>query len=150
MHPDNDFIEHRWNRLASEPFSQANLAILIKRAGGADMSDLSDAYISDVVNGQISKDRCIPSYPFSEILSRYKAAVDRGYALKAEDVIVSVWTLLILSDAIRNGSSNWDQEFNIYLDAFLVVRKQLKREECAHIFIRSFGQQNFSSELWKA
>src|SRR5665213_891837 len=119
---DIEFIEQLWNRLTSTPFSAIQLARIVRKAGGVDMSYLSEADIVELINSGFNGDWRIPAFAFSEVLSGYTASCRLGNKLDSQSVVGCVLAILILAEAIRHGHSDWDQEFNIFLDAFLVVR----------------------------
>ena len=55
-------------------------------------------------------------------------------ALCQEEIVGWVFASFVIADAIRHGSSDWEFQFNHFINGFLEVRSDLEMDEAIEIF----------------
>jgi hypothetical protein len=129
------FLDGLWRRLTGDAFSSETLAKQIKHDGGHDMSDLSEATLLQLLDGRFSGDWKEAAFSFSELLAFY-CVPDENRSKK--QTVGWVCASFVISDAIRQGATDWELQFDKLIDGFLAVRNDLEAEEAVYVFQRVF------------
>jgi len=132
---DVEFYRLLWERLAGQEFSVGKLANRLRLDGGVDVENLSHADICDLIEGSYSRSWSEVAFSFSEILATY--SVPSGIQT-GEQIVGWVCASFVIADAIRNDATDWEMEFNKFIDGFMVVRDRLETEESINVFQRVF------------
>lgn len=135
---DYMLIENLWNRLTGEKFVPIDFAKALLRHGGHDMSKLCEADMIQLLEGRFTGDWHKPAFSFSELLAFYSVP-DQGRA--EEEVVGWVFASFVIADAIKQGATDWEMQFNIFLNGFLEVRDRLEIGEATEIFERVFNRK---------
>jgi hypothetical protein len=138
---DADFYQSLWMRLVGEEFSSGKLGDRLRRDGGVDM-DLGDEDLRSLIEGRYTGSWSEVAFSFSELLASY--SVPGGIETPGQ-VVGWVCASFVIADAIRNGATDWEMEFNKFINGFLAVRDRLEIEESIHIFEQVFHHSQFGS-----
>lgn len=134
---ENDiaFLDRLWRRLTGDAFTAQKLAEQLKHVGGHDMTNLSEGELLQLLNGRFSGDWNEPAFSFSELLADYCLPDENR---PKEQTVGWVCASFIISDAIKQGATDWELQFDKLIDGFLAVRDNLETEEAIHVFQRVF------------
>jgi hypothetical protein len=128
-------ISEIWSSLVEDAFSQEKLIGRILIDGGHDMSDLSREDLGALFEGQFSGDWHEPAFAFNELLSFYAA---RGKEINSQQIAGWVWASFIISDAIKHGATQWENQFNSFLKGFVSISERLEIDQSVQILQRVF------------
>jgi hypothetical protein len=132
-------IENLWNRLTGRKFVPQEFAKEVHWHGGHDMSGLSVEDVLQLLEGRFTGDWHKPAFSFSELLAFYSvpnAKLDRSRT--KEEVVGWVFASFVIADAIKQGATEWEMQFNLFMNGFLEVRNELDIYEAIEIFERIF------------
>lgn len=128
-------IEKLWNRLTGTTFVSSDFVKVILRHGGHDMKNLSENDLLQLLEGRFTGDWHKPAFSFSELLAYY--SVPDKNRLK-EEIVGWVFASFVIADAIKQGETDWEMQFNLFMNGFLEVRNDLEFDESVEIFRRVF------------
>jgi hypothetical protein len=134
-HTDVEFYRALWSRLVDDAFTAQKLVARVRRDGGYDLAGMSDRDLLDLIEGRFSGPWDGAAFAFSELLAYYSVP---GQALTGEQVVGWVFASFSVAQAIDNDATDWELQFNLFLDGFLAVRRQLETDESVRIFERVF------------
>ncbi len=131
-----DFLRMLWRRFVGTDFSSEVFLQLVRKSGGQDISDISHDQLNDLLEGRFTGDFAKVRFTFSEMLS--------SGASEASGALIVVWVFAVLMLADAMAAVNWDtsMEFNIFIDGFLKLRKHFTTEEWLFIFSRFLGSEH--------
>jgi hypothetical protein len=128
-------IEKLWNRLTGTKFVPLDFAKLIRRHGGHDMSKLCEEDVLRLLEGEFSGNWHEPAFSFSELLAYYSVPDENR---TKEEIVGWVFASFVIADAIKQGATDWEMQFNLFVNGFLEVRNELDIYEAIEIFERVF------------
>jgi hypothetical protein len=129
------FLDGLWRRLIGDAFTAQKLAEQLKHDGGHDMANLSEGELLQLLNGRFSGDWKEPAFSFSELLAFYSVPDENR---PKKQTVGWVCASFIITDAIKQGATDWELQFDKLIDGFLAVRNDLETEEAVHVFQRVF------------
>jgi hypothetical protein len=132
---DYILVEKLWGRLTGTKFVPLAFAQLIRRHGGHDMSNLRDEDVLQLLVGEFAGNWHDPVFSFSELLAYYSAPDEKR---TNEEIVGWVFASLVIADAIKQGATDWEMEFNKFINCFVEVRSKLETDEAVEIFQRVF------------
>jgi hypothetical protein len=132
---DAVLIEKLWNRLVGKNFIPAEFVKQIRWHGGHDMKNLSEESVLQLFEGRFLGDWHEPAFSFSELLAFYSVP-DKNR--RKEEIVGWVFASFVIADAVRHGATDWEMQFNLFLNGFLEVRGELDMYEATSIFERVF------------
>jgi hypothetical protein len=137
---DIAFLEKLWNRLTGRKFMPQEFVKQVHWHGGVDMSNLSNEDLMHLLEGRFSGDLSGPAFSFSELLAVYSVPnANRDRSRTKEEIVGWAFASFVMADLIKQGATNWEMQFNLFIGGFLEVRKDLEIGESVHIFQRLFG-----------
>lgn len=140
---DIAFLDGLWRRLTGDAFTPQKLAEQLKHDGGHDMSNLSEEDLLQLLDGRFSGDWKEPTFSFSELLAFYCVPdANRSKKQTAGWVCAS----FVVSDAIKQGATDWELQFDKLIDGFLAVRNDLEAKDAVHVFQRVFHLDDESAQ----
>lgn len=141
---DLAFYAQVWARLTAEEFTPEKLAKRVHFDGGYDIAKLSESDLIALIEGRFEGDWSGPGFSFSELLAYYSVP---GAIQAGEQIVGWIFASFVIADAVRADATDWEMEFNNFIDGFLAVRAKLELEESIHVFERVFpGNQRSDTE----
>jgi hypothetical protein len=136
---DLTFIKKLWKRLASTQFVSTEFVKAVRLHGGHDMSNLSHEDLLRLLEGQFAGNWSEPAFSFSELLAYYSVPNEsRDKSRTKEEIVGWVFAAFVIADAIKQGATDWEMQFNLFMNGFLEVRRELEIDEAVEIFQRVF------------
>ena len=132
---DAAFYRQLWVRLMGDEFTAQKLADRIRVDGGVDIENLSTSDVFELIEGRFSGSWSEVAFSFSEILASYSAP---GGIESGEQIVGWVFAAFVIAEAIKEDKTDWEFEFDKFINGFLVVRDKLETEESIYIFQRVF------------
>ena len=132
---DMALISEIWASLVEDDFSKEKLISCILIDGGHDMSDLSKEDLLALFEGQFNGDWYEPAFAFNELLSFYAAC---GKKINSQQIVCWVWASFIISDAIKHGGTQWENQFNSFINGFVTISERLEIDQSVQILQRVF------------
>ena len=133
------FIERLWNRLTGRKFVPHEFAKQIHRDGGIDMENLSTEDLLQLLEGRFAGDWNEPAFSFSELLSYYSVPnANRDWSRTKEQIVGWVFASFVIADVIKHGATNWEMQFDQFINCFVELRSELEIDEAIEIFQRVF------------
>ena len=134
-------IEKLWDRLTGRKFVPEEFAKQVHWHGGHDMSGLSVENVLQLLEGRFSGDWHKPAFSFSELLAFYSVPnAKRDRSRTKEEIVGWVFASFVIADAIKQDATDWEMQFNLFLNGFFEVRSELDIYEAIDIFQRVFNR----------
>jgi len=127
---DNAFLTALWNDLCQDSFALPKLIKQLRIDGN--MSGYSDDAILQLFENRFEKDWSEVAGDFSELLAFY-TAVTEADDVKAPQIVVWVFSVFVMRDAINNDGTDIYSQFDYIMDSFFYIRKKLESEESIYI-----------------
>lgn len=103
------------------------------------MSNLSEDDLQQLLEGRFTGDWNEPVFSFSELLAFYSVPnTDRDKSRSKEEIVGWVFASFVIADAIKQGATDWEMQFNLFLNGFLEVRGDLQLDESIEVFQHVF------------
>jgi hypothetical protein len=135
-------IEKVWNRLTGRKFVPEDFVQQVRWHGGHDMTNLSHDDLLRLLEGRFAGDWNAPAFSFSELLAVYSVPnSNRDKSRTKEEVVGWVFAALVIADAIKKRATDWEMQFNLFINGFLQVRSELDVEEATEIFQHVFHRE---------
>ncbi len=128
-------IEKLWNRLVDRKFLPSDFVKQVRWHGGYDMKNLTEEDLLQLLEGRFSGDWHKPTFALSELLAFYSVPDKNRHK---EEIVGWVFASFVISDAIKHDETEWERQFNLFMNGFLEVRSELEIEEAVEIFHRVF------------
>jgi hypothetical protein len=136
---DSILIERLWNRLTGRKFVPQEFVKQVHWHGGHDMSNLSEEDLLQLLEGRFSGNWHEPAFSFSELLAFYSVPnANRDRSRTKEEIVGWVFASFVIADAIKQSGTDWEMQFNLFMNGFLEVRSDLEIDEAIEIFQRVF------------
>jgi hypothetical protein len=132
-------VEKLWNRLIGPRFEPREFLQWIRKHGGHDMKDLSDDDLMRLFEGRFTGDWNEPAFSFSELLAFYSV---RDENRPKEEVVGWVFCSFVIADAIKQGATDWEMQFDKFISCYVEIRSHLETEEAIQVFQRVFHDDN--------
>lgn len=135
------FIDRLWNRLTGRKFGPREFAKQVHWHGGHDMSGLSEENVLELLEGRFSGDWKEPVFSFSELLAYYSVPnAKRDQSRTKEEIVGWVFASFVIADAIKQDATDWEMQFDKFINCFVEVRSELDIYESIEIFQRVFNR----------
>lgn len=136
---DSFFIKKLCERLTGNTFVPLEFVKHVHRHGGIDMSNLSHEDLLQLLEGRFVSDWKEVSFSFSELLASYSVPnAKRDQSRTKEEIVGWVFAAFVIADAIKQGTTDWEMQFNLFMNGFLEVRQELEIHEVIEVFQRVF------------
>jgi len=136
---DSILIERLWNRLTGRKFVPQEFVKQVHWHGGHDMSNLTEEDLLQLLEGRFSGDWSQPAFSFSELLAFYSVPnASRDKSRTKEEIVGWAFAAFVIADAIKQGGTDWEMQFNLFMNGFFEVRSELEIDEAIEIFQRVF------------
>lgn len=136
MSSDSDLLARLWNRMVGDDFSPAKLVARVRHDGGYDIENLSDELILSLIGGTHEGAWGEVAFSFSELLAYYSVP---GGIESAEQTVGWAFAALMIAQCVRHAATDWEMEFDKFINGFIVARQRLETEESIEIFERVWG-----------
>ena len=130
---DLDFLASIWRQLSETDFQKETLIDLLLVDGGLDISELSRHDLLALMDGTFSGEWRRPAFAFSEMLSHYLAG---AHEMSDEHVVGWIFAAFILAEAIEQGATDWEREFNHFLAGLYILQARLEVDDSLFILRR--------------
>jgi hypothetical protein len=91
-----------------------------------------------LLEGKVNGNWNARAFSFSELLAYYSVPDENR---TKEEIVGWVFASFVIADAIKEGATDWELHFNIFMNGFLEIRKELEIDEAIDIFQRVFHQR---------
>jgi hypothetical protein len=140
---DAILIEKLWERLTGRKFVPQEFVKLVRLHGGHDTSNISHEDLLRLLEGQFAGNWSEPAFSFSELLAYYSVPnASRDKSRTKEEIVSWVFAAFVIADAIKQGATDWEMQFNLFMNGFLEVRSELEIDEAIEIFQRVFHRES--------
>jgi hypothetical protein len=136
MSSDSDFLNRLWIRLVDDDFSADKLVARIRHDGGYDIESLSNEVMLALIAGTYDGAWDGVAFSFSELLAYYSVP---GGMESAEQIIGWVFAALMIARCVRHAATDWEMEFDKFINGYVAARQRLETEESIEIFERVWG-----------
>jgi hypothetical protein len=132
---DVEFFRQLWTRLVGDGFVPEKLVARVRLDGGYDIEGLTERMLLDLIDECFTGSWQEVAFSFSELSAYYLAVGER---LSPEQVVGWVFAIFATADAINADATDWEMEFDKFIDVFMILRPRLELDESVQIFERVF------------
>lgn len=103
------------------------------------MSGLSEENILELLEGRFTGAWNEPAFSFSELLAYYSVPNSKREKSRTKEEIVGwVFASFVIADAIKQNATDWEMQFDKFVDCFVEIRSELEIDEAIELFERIF------------